>query len=76
VSPLHEGEVRFLREAYRFFVLNYVVRTGEHFFKGDLRLRLLREAVDIYLPELDRLDFDGLVAALSEASAERSEPAK
>jgi hypothetical protein len=39
-------------------------------------LRLLREAIDIYLPELDRLDFDGLVAALSEASAERSEPAK
>lgn len=76
VSPLEEVEVRFLREAYRFFVLNYVVRTGEHFFRGDLRLRLLREAIDLYLPELDRLDFDGLVAALSAPPAESSEPAK
>src|SRR5262245_20191357 len=32
VFPLNENEVRFLKEAYRFFVLNYVLRTGEHFF--------------------------------------------
>ena len=60
VFPLRANEVRFLREAYRFFVLNYVARLGEHFFKEDLRVRLLREAIDYYLPELDRLDFDAL----------------
>lgn len=64
VYPLSENEVRFLKEAYRFFVLNYVVLSGEHFFKPELSERLLREAVDLYLPELDRLDFDGLVAGV------------
>ena len=62
VFPLTAGEVRFLREAYRFFVLHYVVLSGEHFFKEELCVRLLREAIDLYLPELDRLDFDGLAA--------------
>jgi hypothetical protein len=59
--PLDANEVRFLREAYRFFVLNYVARSGEHFFRDELRVRLLREAVDYYLPELDRLDFEALL---------------
>lgn len=63
VFPLCANEVRFLREAYRFFVLNYVARLGEHFFKEELRARLLREAIDHYLPELDRLDFDALLPA-------------
>lgn len=65
VFPLRVEEVRFLREAYRFFVLNYVVRSGEHFFKEELCARLLREAIDLYLPELDRLDFEGLAAPFS-----------
>ncbi len=64
VSPLRANEVRFLREAYRFFVLNYVALSGEHFFREDLCARLLREAIDYYLPELDRLDFDGLAKSL------------
>src|SRR5690606_40376851 len=33
VNPLEETEVLFLKEAYRFFILNYVVRSGEHFFR-------------------------------------------
>jgi hypothetical protein len=46
-------------------VLNYVARSGEHFFRDELRARLLREAIDYYLPELDRLDFADLLPAVT-----------
>jgi len=61
VRPLPEREVAFMKEAYRFFVLNYVILSGEHFFQPELQERLLREAIDHYLPELDRLDFEPVV---------------
>ncbi len=66
VYPLGNAELCFLKEAYRLFILNYVVRSGEHFFQPDLCERLLREAVDRYLPELDRMDFRALPEWLSE----------
>jgi Ser/Thr protein kinase RdoA (MazF antagonist) len=64
VAPLGENEVRFIKEAYRFFILNYVLRTGEHFFVPEICHRLSREAVIRYLPELDTLDLTPLVDAL------------
>ncbi|MFT3927969.1 MAG: hypothetical protein QM778_35905 [Myxococcales bacterium] len=64
VYPLAENEVRFLKEAYRFFILNYVLRTGEHFFVPDICARLSREAVTRYLPELEQLDLTPLLDCL------------
>lgn len=63
--PLSENEVRFLKEAYRFFILNYVLRTGEHFFMSNICQRLSREAVVRYLPELESLDLSPLVDCLA-----------
>jgi len=65
VYPLSENDVRFLKEAYRFFILNYVLRTGEHFFVPDICARLSREAVTRYLPEVDQLDISPLLDCLS-----------
>ncbi len=62
--PLTEGEVRFLGEAYRFFLLNYVVREGRHFFRYEFWQQLLHDAVDVQLPALDELDLTPLVRAL------------
>jgi hypothetical protein len=56
VFPLSDEEVRFLPEVYRFFILNYVVREGARFFRGDLCARFRRDAVRTYLPALERLD--------------------
>jgi Ser/Thr protein kinase RdoA (MazF antagonist) len=56
VYPLSAPEILFLKEAYRFFVLNYVVHVGEHFFRPSIWTRLMQEALDEYLPSLDRLD--------------------
>ena len=59
--PFTEAELRFLKECYRFFILNYVIREGDHFFVEDLWRRLQLEAVHTYLPAVDTLDMDPVV---------------
>ncbi len=63
VNPLSEADLRFLKECYRFFILNYVVREGDQFFE-DLWRRLQKEAVHTYLPSVTTLDLDPLVEAV------------
>lgn len=50
-------EIRFLREVYRFFILNYVIKNGVYFFSEHFSKKLYNEAIEIYLPSVDR-DFD------------------
>ena len=57
INPLTANEIRFLREVYRFFILNYVVRDGLHFFSENYAKTLRSEAFKVYLPSVDR-DFD------------------
>lgn len=64
VSPLADEEILFMKEAYRVFLLNYVMRIGEHFFLPEICERLHREALDHYFPELARTDFSQLLRAL------------
>jgi hypothetical protein len=61
VLPLTENEILYLAEAYRFFILNYVVHAGEHFFRPTIWQRLSREAISEYLPSLASLDLRPLV---------------
>ncbi len=65
VNPLTANELRFLKEAYRFFILNYVIKDGSYFFSEQYADKLKEEAFDIYLPSVDR-DFDAgkLIEAL------------
>jgi hypothetical protein len=65
VFPLSPNELAFTKEAYRFFLLNYVIRTGEHFFVRDICDRLAREALGRYLPELESIDFGPLLDCVS-----------
>lgn len=57
VNPLVANEIRFLKEVYRFFVLNYVIKDGKYFFAEHYAEKLQKEAFEIYLPSVDR-DFD------------------
>jgi hypothetical protein len=57
VNPFTADENRFLREAYRFFILNYVIKDGGYFFAESYYKKLRQEALDIYLPSTDR-DFN------------------
>jgi hypothetical protein len=60
IFPLREADIDFLAEAYRFFILHYVIANGNRFFRYDLWKRLQREAVSVYLPEVERLDLSAL----------------
>jgi len=64
VHRLTKDELLFLKEAYRFFILNYVLRIGEHFFQPDICHRLQHEAVEEYLPDLELVDFEPLLEVL------------
>ena len=68
VYPLSEAEILYLKEAYRFFILNYVVHVGEHFFRASIWNRLMQEALDEYLPSIGRLDLRPLVDAILKPS--------
>jgi hypothetical protein len=57
INPFIADEIRFLREVYRFFILNYVVKNGNYFFSEHYAKKLQAEALNIYLPSVDR-DFD------------------
>jgi Ser/Thr protein kinase RdoA (MazF antagonist) len=65
VYPLSESDVRFIKEAYRFFILNYVAKYGKHFFRSFYAAKLQQEAYEMYLPGLDeRFDLDRLLRTL------------
>ena len=64
VNRLTKEELLFLKEAYRFFILNYVLRIGEHFFQPDICHRLQQEAVEEYLAQLELVEFGPLLEVL------------
>ncbi len=53
VYPLTANEILFLKEAYRFFILNYVLKDGRHFFHEIFATKLQKEALEVQLPTLD-----------------------
>lgn len=61
VNPLSESDIRFLPYAYRFFILNYVIREGARFFRPELCTQFRREVARMYLPQLDQLDITPLL---------------
>ena len=61
VNPLTESEIRFLPQAYKFFILNYVIREGARFFRQDLCSLFRKEAARTHLPSLQRLDLTPLL---------------
>jgi hypothetical protein len=65
IYPLKEAEIRFLKEAYRFFILNYVIKDGRFFFHELFAIKLQKEAYDIYLPSIEKeFDADIILKAL------------
>lgn len=55
VFPLTKNEILFMKEAYRFFILNYVINNGKYFFNDAYAKKLQGEAFEIHLPQLDTL---------------------
>ncbi|MEZ4895396.1 MAG: hypothetical protein R2806_01080 [Saprospiraceae bacterium] len=65
VFPLTAQEIRFLKEVYRFFILNYVIKDGRYFFHELFATKLQKEAYEIYLPSIEaRFNAEVLLKAL------------
>ena len=64
VYPLTENEIRFLPEAFRFFILNYVIKYGRFFFHRTYAIKLQREAYEIYFPSIEQFDAEKMLRAL------------
>ncbi|MBB4080353.1 hypothetical protein GGR28_002987 [Lewinella aquimaris] len=65
VFPLTRPEVLFIKEAYRFFLLNYVLRLGRFFFRPEFAEKLSREVLTEHLPTLDeKFSPEPILAAL------------
>ena len=66
VYPLTEPEIRYLKECYRFFILNYVIKDGRFFFHEIFSGKLQKEAFDMYLPSIDKeFNADTILKALN-----------
>jgi hypothetical protein len=59
--PLTEADIHFVIEAYRFFILHYVIAEGDHFFRADLWHEFQHQAAEHWLPALDDLDVSPLL---------------
>ncbi|WP_246050315.1 aminoglycoside phosphotransferase/kinase family protein [Neolewinella litorea] len=65
IFPLTRPEVLFIKESYRFFLLNYVLRLGQYFFRPSFAKKLSHDALEVHLPTLeDKLSTDKILRAL------------
>lgn len=62
--PLSKKEVYLLKEVYRFFILNYVIKDGRYFFHEIYATKLQKEAYDHYFPSIDTFDAAPILEAL------------
>ena len=53
IYPLKKNEVMMLKEMYRIFILNYVIKDGDRFFHSIFAKRLSKESFDTYIPKID-----------------------
>ena len=65
IYPLTEREVRFMKEAYRFFILNYVIKYGKFFFHRAYSTKLQKEAYELYFPAIDGFDEEKILRTLN-----------
>jgi hypothetical protein len=65
VYPLHADEIKFFKETYRFFILNYVIKDGRFFFHEIFATKLQKEAYETYFPSIDKFDAAIILKALN-----------
>ena len=66
IFPFSEAEIRFLKEVYRFFILNYVIKDGRYFFHEIYASKLQQEAYEVHFPALEKgFDADHILKALN-----------
>ena len=59
IYPLKNDDFLLIPEMYRFFILNYVIKDGFRFFNKNIAQKLIKDSVNLYLPNIDKLVIDG-----------------
>lgn len=65
IYPLSKNEILLLKETYRFFILNYVIKYGNYFFNESFADKLQSEAFNDYLLKIDNFNPKKLLEALN-----------
>ncbi len=65
IFPLKRTEVLMIKEAYRFFILNYVIRHGGYFFNAPYADQLREDALNQHLHDVDTFNSELLINALN-----------
>ena len=66
IYPLTRPEVLFIKEAYRFFLLNYVIQEGNYFFRPTIAQQLQQDALNHHFKTIDTaFDEEKLLRALA-----------
>ncbi|MFY0606636.1 MAG: hypothetical protein JXR10_07970 [Cyclobacteriaceae bacterium] len=66
VYPLTAEEIKVIKETYRFFILNYVIKDGRYFFHELYASKLQFEAHEYYFPNIEKsFNQDKLLKALN-----------
>ena len=58
--PITRADILLLKECYRFFLLNYVLRHGQYFFSTNFATKLQQEVLEMHLDKIDQYDFNEL----------------
>jgi hypothetical protein len=65
IYPLSVEEIYFIKEAYRFFIIHYVVKLGAYFFLTHYAQQLRLEAFTSYFPAIEQFDPEKLLQKLN-----------
>ena len=55
IAPLNAFEIELLPQAYRFFLLNYVIKYGNYFFNEHYAQKLQQETLTTHLPSINKV---------------------
>ena len=55
IYKLRKEDFVLIPEMYRFFILNYVIKDGFRFFNKNIAKKLIKDSVDLYLPNIDKV---------------------
>ena len=64
IHPLSINEVLLIKEMYRFFLLNYVLRFGKYFFSSTFAFKLQEEVLQTHLHTVDQFDPEIIIKSL------------
>jgi hypothetical protein len=56
IYPFQKNEILILKEMYRFFLLNYVLRFGKYFFSSSFAFKLQQEVLETHIHTIDQFD--------------------